>query len=213
MATKHEWRKQEKALYLPKKKPETITIPPQKFFTIQGEGNPNSEPFAERITVLYSLSYAMKMGLKKDLPQPAGYQDYTVYPLEGVWGLSEKGKAQYDGKVNKDELVYTIMIRQPDFVDEALAQQVIERTKVKKPHPLLDNAKFETIEDGPCVQMMHIGSYDDEPASFALMEAYAEAENLRRLSKQHREIYLKDFRKTPPEKLQTTLRFKVEPKS
>lgn len=102
------------------------------------------------------------------------------------------------------------MIRQPDFVTEAIFQYMLEATKVKKPHELLDRLKLETITDGPCVQMLHIGSYDDEPASFALMEKFTEQENRQRLSKRHREIYLSDFRKVPAEKLKTVLRFRVK---
>ena len=101
------------------------------------------------------------------------------------------------------------MIRQPDFVTEDLAYDTLERTKIKKPHLLLEKVKFETIEEGSCVQMLHIGSYDSEPDSFKIMEEFAKSLNLSRTSHQHREIYLSDPRKVPPEKLKTVLRFKV----
>ena len=206
---KHEWKKNEKQFYLPKIKPERITIPDFSFFTIDGEGNPNDEIFSECIGVLYSLSYAIKMSPKKGL-EPKGYYDYTVYPLEGIWDINEKAKKRYNGILNKDDLVYKVMIRQPDFVEEAYAQKIINLTKEKKPHKLLDQVKFEKISDGDCIQMMHIGSYDDEPESFKLMEEYALSQNLKRVSKIHREIYLSDARKVAPEKLKTVLRFKVK---
>jgi hypothetical protein len=206
---KHEWRKHEKELYLPKPKPTLVEVPAFSFFTISGKGNPNGDTFPAYIGVLYALSYAVKMSPKKQMA-PEGYFDYTVYPLEGVWDLSEKAKANYDGKLNKDELIFTLMIRQPDFVDQAFYQQVLELTQKKKPHPLLEQVQFETIEEGTCVQMLHKGSYEEEPASFQQMEAFAATQQVERKSKRHREIYLNDARKTAPEKLKTVLRFQVE---
>ena len=206
---KHEWRKKEKEFYLPKNNPLKIQIPEFKFFTIEGKGNPNSDTFPEYIGVLYSLSYAIKMSPKKGI-EPNGYFDYTVFPLEGVWDINEEAKKTFDGKLNKNDLIFKLMIRQPDFVDEKFAKKILELTKEKKPHKLLDKIKFEKLTDGDCVQMMHLGSYDNEPESFKLMEDFAEKENLKRISKVHREIYLNDARKTTPEKLKTVLRFKVE---
>jgi len=205
---KHEWRKKEKAVYLPKSKPELVTIPEYNFFTIEGAGNPNSESFPEYIGVLYSLSYAVKMGPKKGMA-PDGYFDYTVYPLEGIWDINEEAKKTYDGTLNKDDLVFKLMIRQPDFVDETFAQKIIELTKEKKPHALLENVKFEKLKEGHCIQMLHLGSYDDEPESFRIMEEFASNANLVRKSKVHREIYLSDARKVASEKLKTVLRFQV----
>lgn len=207
---KHEWRKKEKQFYLPKNKPGLIDIPEFKFATIAGAGNPNSPFFSECISVLYTVSYAVKMNTKKIGDKPPGYQDYTVYPLEGIWDLNEVAKKGNDGSFNKDDLVFNLMIRQPDFVDEPLFNDMLELTKKKKPHELLDQVKFQKIKDGKCIQMLHIGSYDDEPASFKLMETFAEAEGLIRIIKNHREIYLSDFRKVAPEKLKTVLRFQVK---
>ena len=206
---KHEWRKHEKELYLPKNKPVKVNVPRLKFFTIEGEGNPNSDHFPEYITVLYSLSYAVKMSPKKGW-EPDGYFEYTVYPLEGVWDINEEAKKNFTGVIDKDTLVFKLMIRQPDFVDKEFAYKVIERTKETKPHALLDNVKFESIEEGECVQMLHMGSYDNEPESFKIMEEYADANQWVRESKIHREIYLSDARKVAPEKLKTVLRFKIK---
>lgn len=204
---KHEWKKHEKEIYLPKAKPEIVRVPAFKFYTLTGEGNPNSEAFAEAIGVLYSLAYAVKM-LPKKGSTPEGYFEYTVYPLEGIWDLAEEARNKEE--LDKDKLIYKIMIRQPDFVTDSLAEQVLEATKLKKPHPLLDSVAFETIEDGLCVQMMHVGPYDEEPRTFEIMEAFCAENNLTRTSKIHREIYISDVRKTAPEKLKTVLRIFVE---
>ncbi|MEP2669452.1 MAG: GyrI-like domain-containing protein [Cyclobacteriaceae bacterium] len=205
---KYEWRKQEKAIYLPKSKPEIIDIPTYQFLTVSGAGNPNDKAFQDYIGVLYAASYAIKMTLKKRTP-PKGYTDYTVYPLEGVWDISEEAKENFTGTINKNDLVFNLMIRQPDFVDQAFVKEMIELTIKKKPHPLLEKVKFEKITDGKCIQMMHIGSYDSEPKSFQMMEAFADRNNLSRESKIHREIYITDFRKVAEDKLKTVLRFKV----
>ena len=205
---KHEWRKKEKEIYLPKNKPETVDIPEFKYFTIDGEGNPNSDAFPEYIGVLYSLSYAVKMSYKKGI-EPDGYFDYAVYPLEGVWDIKEDAKKNFTGTIKKDDLIFKLMIRQPDFVDLDFVDKIMALTKEKKPHELLDSVKFETINEGTCVQMLHLGSYDNEPESFNTMEDFAIAQRLKRFSKIHKEIYLNDARKTAPEKLKTVLRFQV----
>jgi len=206
---KHEWRKHEKELYLPGNAPVKIQVPGFGFFTVRGKGNPNDEIFPEYIGVLYSLSYAVKMSPKKGRA-PVGYFDYAVYPLEGVWDISEKAKANDNGTLDKNELVFKLMIRQPGFVDEEYALGIIEQVKRSKPHGLLDQVRFEHINDGTCIQMLHLGSYDDEPGSFQRMEDFASQQNLSRKSKVHREIYLNDARKVEPAKLKTVLRFEVE---
>ncbi len=206
---KHEWKKAEKKFYLPKTKPETITVPSYKFFMIAGQGNPNDSFFGECIGVLYSLSYAIRMSYKAGFA-PDNYFEYTVYPLEGVWDISEEAKQNYTGVLDKDSLVFNLMMRQPDFVTKEFALEALERTKKKKPHGLLEKIEFGDVEEGRCVQMMHLGSYDNEPETFRQMELYCEENNLVRMSKKHREIYLSDARKVAPEKLKTVLRFKVK---
>ena len=208
---KYEWKKKEKNIYLPKDKPELLTIPSFNFYSIEGQGNPNDEFFGEYISVLYSLSYAIKMSPKSGIA-PKDYFEYTVYPLEGIWDITDEAKANYSGKLDKNTLIFNLMIRQPNFVTEEYAQEIIERTKKKKPNKLLDFVKFITIEEDDCVQMMHLGNYDNEPKSFKIMEEFCEKNNLIRKSKQHREIYLSDVRKVIPEKLKTVLRFKVRNK-
>lgn len=205
---KHEWKKHEKNIYLPKNEPELIEIPEFRFFMIEGEGNPNSEHFAEYIAALYAVSYAVRMSPKKNAA-PEGYFEYTVYPLEGVWGLTDKGINEYDGTLDKDQLKFTLMIRQPDFVTDDFASDMIEAAAAKKKSQLINSVKFGFLNEGLCVQMLHLGPYDDEPASFTKMEQYCSSQGLNRLEKTHREIYLTDARKTEPSKLKTVLRFKA----
>ena len=206
---KHEWRKKEKDFYLPKTKPIKIDVPAVKYLTIKGKGSPTSDHFAECISALYSVSYAIKMTPKKGEIVPDGYFDYTVYPLEGEWDLNDEAKKKITGQINKDDFVYKLMIRQPDFVDDSFFSQMVELTNRKKPQELLNSLQLETITDGLCIQMMHIGSYDNEPTSFKMMEKYCNDLGLHRRSKAHREIYLNDFRKVAAYKLKTVLRFKI----
>ncbi|HWR62237.1 MAG TPA: GyrI-like domain-containing protein [Clostridia bacterium] len=204
---KYEWKKQARELYLPKRTPEIVTVPSMKFFMLDGRGNPNGEEFAEAVGVLYILSYAVKMLPKKGVI-PEGYFEYTVFPLEGVWDLAPEARGAE--VLDKDSLVYTIMIRQPDFVTEAVAHTALEAAAGKIKSPKLEAVRFGSMEEGLCVQMLHIGPYDSEPASFAAMEEFCRANGLSRTSKTHREIYISDARKTAAEKLQTVLRFKAE---
>lgn len=112
--------------------------------------------------------------------------------------------------MDKNNLAFELMIRQPSFITDDLASLSIEMTQKKKPHKLLDKVQFKTIDEGSCVQMLHTGPYDDEPESFKLMKQYCVENNFKRTSMKHREIYLSDPRKTAPKKMKTVLRFKVE---
>lgn len=202
---KVEYKKAYKALYLPKTVPEMIDVPIMKFFVLEGQGNPNEPAFQEVVEALYALSYAVKMSYKS-LEVPEGYYDYTVFPLEGVWDLIDPQK----GLKDKSNLKYNMMIRQPDFVTEALFERFLEETKKKKGLPLLDAISYQLIEEGTCCQMMHIGAYDDEQASFEKMKLYCKEQGYERVSLTHREIYISDPRKSEPSKMKTVLRFKVK---
>lgn len=229
--TKREWKKEEKSLYLPKTEPVVVEVPEMAFFVLEGQGNPNSLYFADCIEALYGAAYAVRMSHKgKEVPE--GYYEYTVYPLEGVWDLTEAGRAKQaevaikegqsgaagiegqsgakDVSALKDEFVFQLMIRQPDFLTETLATQLLEDAYKKKKNPLTLQIRFEKIREGKCIQMLHEGSYDTEPASFQKMEAFAAAQGLKRKFMTHREIYLSDARKTKPEALKTVLRFQAE---
>lgn len=208
---KIDWKKDDKQFYLPASKPVEIEIPAFKFFSVKGSGNPNDDFFADYIGVLYSLSYAVKMSPKNSFA-PRDYVEYTVYPLEGIWDLKEEAKTKPTTHLDKNDLVFNLMIRQPDFVTEEFAREVIDRTVKKKPHRLLDEVIFGIIEDGRCVQMMHSGSYDNEPQSFKIMQDFCDNEGYVRETGQHREIYLSNARRVAPEKLRTVLRFSIRDK-
>ena len=158
---------------------------------------------------MYSLAYAIKMVPRKMEIKPAGYFDFTVYPLEGVWDINEAAKKHFSGTINKKDLVYQLMIRQPDFVDEHLYCEMLNLVRQKKPNPLLNQVEFKSISDGKCIQMLHLGPFENESVSFDAMESFAQSAGHTRLSKVHREIYLSDTRKVAPEKLKTVLRFQV----
>lgn len=205
---KHEWKKEEKELYLPIKKPHLITIPKFNFILIEGKGDPNtSQEFSAAIGALYSASYTIKMLPKKGII-PQGYEDYVVYPLEGLWDLPENTK-EFD-KLDKSQFIYKIMIRQPEFVTEELFNDVLKTLKAKSDDEMVNKLKFVSLEDGLCVQMLHIGPFDDEAKSFLLMDEYANENGYKRIGKNHREIYISDFRRAKQENLKTVLRYWVE---
>jgi hypothetical protein len=207
---KYDWKKLEREIYNTKGEPYTVVVPRQSYIMIKGVGNPNNEDFSERVGALYSLAYAIKFGYRAayssdgELRARSEYSDYGVFPLEGVWTT-----ANAESLSDKDSYMYTIMIRQPDFITEAMFEAALEATRKKKPNPLLDEILFNWMEDGMSVQMLHTGSYDDEPASFARMDAFAAANALERTDSSHREIYLNDARRTAPEKRRTVLRYRV----
>ena len=209
MTGKIDYKKDEKKYYLPAEHPSLITIPEMRFFMISGKGDPNtSESFSDAVQSLYSLSYTIKMSPKSG-KAPDQYQEYTVYPLEGVWDLEQVDESTDFSKLNKSLFIFTLMIRQPDFVTESFAEEILEIVKKKKPNPKLQDARFETFQEGLCVQMMHIGPYDNEAGSFRKMELFIAEQGLSRISHTHREIYLSDPRKIAPEKMRTVLRCQI----
>ncbi len=203
---KYEWRKEEKDIYLPKQKPTLVNVPKSKYFCIKGKGNPNNKDFSERIEVLYTLSYTVRM-MPRNGYTPDGYFEYTVYPLEGLWDLTEEGRKSKT--LLKDELLYTIMIKQPDFVTNELFMKAFEIASTKKPNKLLKEFYLYEIEDGLSVQMLHIGDYDSEPETFEKMKEFIKANNLEIKTLVHREIYLSDARRVDRDKLKTVLRYRV----
>lgn len=204
---KLDFRKEYKDLYMPKKNPVIVTVPDIDFIMIDGKGDPNGEEFALATAALYSLSYAVKMSYKSD-DVPINYYNYTVFPLEGVWDLNDKTKPLTE----KSNFKYKIMIRQPDFLTAELLERFLAETKKKKSNFYLNKVEFGTIAEGLCCQMLHIGSYDDEPRSFEMMHHFCADNGFERISNNHREIYLSDPRKTEPHKLKTVLRYQVEVK-
>lgn len=191
--------------YKSKNHPVILEIPTMNYITIEGQGNPNEYPFQQAVEALYTIAYTIKMSYKKPNP-PKGYYAYTVFPLEGLWDLFDKSKPSSD----KSNYQYKLMIQQPDFVDEILFQSFKQESIKKNDNPRLYDVKFEKISDGLCCQMLHLGPYDDEPASFTIMESYVQNEGFYRLSKRHKEIYLSDPRKAEPSKMKTILRFEIK---
>lgn len=204
---KHEWKKHDKELYGAKQTPSLVIVPAQKFIMISGKGNPNDVDFSNRVAALYSLAYAVKMGYKSAATKQniqSDIHDYTVYPLEGVWKLRE------DVEFVKENLEYTIMIRQPDFIAEEMVKAALERVKVKKPNLLYDEIRFDTMQDRKCIEILHIGGFDDEPASFEKMDQFAKENGLERAEHWHREIYLNNANRVEKSKLKTILRYVVK---
>lgn len=202
---KYEWRKQEKDIYGIKGEACVIDVAPQKFISISGCGNPNNREFSEKVSALYTLSYQIKKDFKSfALKAKQEVNDYTVYPLEGVWS-----KLRETEKLVKEELQYKIMIRQPDFITWEMVEEALKAVKRKKPNQYLSDIFSETIQDGKCVQILHTGSFDDEPVTFERLEWFCKENNLGRIGSAHREIYLNNANRVSEEKLKTILRYKV----
>lgn len=204
MKVKHEWKKQEKEIYGVKMKPCVVDIPAQKYIIVSGNGNPTDEIFSDKVAALFSMAYKIKMAYKALAEKSNEITDYTVYPLEGIWRMaSEK---EY---LIKEELQYRIMIRQPDFITREMFDHTLAVIKVRKNIPYLTDISFETICDGRCVQVLHKGAFDDEPASFEVMDRYCMEHGYKRMGKEHREIYLNNANRTEKANLKTILRYKV----
>lgn len=203
---KYEWKKNEKEYYGVKQEPVLVTVPKQSFIMIQGKGNPNDTIFSEKVSALYSLAYGIKMGYKKSAKEiPTEFDDFAVYPLEGIW----KG-GNTDSELVKENLEYTIMIKQPEFITKEMVERAIENVKKKKTSHYLDEINFDTIDSETCVQVLHIGTYDDEPATFNKMDKFTEENGLKRCEEVHREIYLNNANRVSSDKLKTIIRYKVK---
>ncbi|MCR5600575.1 MAG: GyrI-like domain-containing protein [Ruminococcus sp.] len=204
-----DYKKEYKEFYLPKSKPEIVTVPPMVFVAVRGSGDPNEEDgeYKKAIEVLYGISYTLKMSKKTD-HRIEGWFDYVVPPLEGFW--KQEGTVGIDYS-RKSDLKWTAVIRLPEFVTKADFDWAVEQASAKKK---LDCSKAEylTYEEGLCVQCMHIGSYDDEPATVELIDGYAQEMGFDTDitdERPHHEIYLSDPRRTAPEKLKTVIRHPV----
>lgn len=201
---KFEWKKQEKEIYEAVATPCIVDVPPQKYIVIVGSSNPNGEIFSNKVAALFSTAYQIKKVYKLLAEKSCVITDYSVYPLEGLWRKSSEKES-----LVKEELQYRIMIRQPNFITEEIFENALEEVRSKKANPHLASISFETICDGKCVQILHKGAFDDEPASFAVMDRYCLAHGYRRTEKAHREIYLNNANRTKTANLKTILRYKV----
>lgn len=195
---------------MPKDKPEIVTIPKMNYIAVRGKGNPNEEDceYKKSIELLYGIAYTIKMSKKGD-HKIEGYFDYVVPPLEGFWWQENVDGIDYS---HKENFQWISVIRLPDFVTKADFDWAIEEATRKKK---IDFSKVEflEIEEGLCVQCMHSGSYDDEPATVAAMDKFIADngyENDISDTRRHHEIYLSDARKVAPEKLKTVIRHPIK---
>lgn len=204
-----DYKKEYKEFYMPKNKPSIVTVPPMHYIAVRGQGDPNAEggAYKRAIELLYGVAYTIKMS-KKGSRQIEGYFDYVVPPLEGFWWQDGVCGVDY---AHKEAFQWISVIRLPDFVKKADFDWAIQEAARKKK---TDFSKVEWLayDEGLCVQCMHIGAYDNEPATVALMHAYMEQQGYalditgKRL---HHEIYLSDARKVAPEKLKTVIRHPI----
>lgn len=202
-----DFKKEQKDLYQPKTTPSIIDVPKMVFIAVDGKGDPNtSAEYTTAIETLYGLSYSIKMNNKPIL-------EYVVPPLEGFWNVDDdKFKGGGAAITDKSKFSWTMLIRQPDFVTNEIFE--VAKTALAKKKPNLDTSKarLEKITEGLCVQVMHIGSYDDEPATIAILDKYA-VDNGYEVdmtgNRRHHEIYISDPRKTTKDKLKTVLRHPI----
>ncbi len=194
-----DFKKEYKELYNPKKSPEVITVPKANYIAVRGKGNPNEEggAYQQAIGILYAISYTLRMSYKTDY-KINGFFEYVVPPLEGFWWQDDTTGVDY---TNKDSFNWISVIRLPDFVSKDDFDWAVEMATKKKK---LDcsSAEFLTIDEGLCVQIMHVGAYDDEPESVAKMDAYLQENGyINDITdvRMHHEIYLSDPRKGAPE--------------
>ena len=207
-----DYKKEYKEFYLPKKKPEIVTVPKMNYIAVKGCGAPNKEDgeYKNSISILYALAFTIKMSKLTDY-RIEGYFDYVVPPLEGFWW--QQGVTQIDYS-RKDAFQWISVIRLPDFVSEKDFNWAKQQVKTKKGIDC-SNAQFLTIEEGLCVQIMHIGSYDDEPETITLMDKFIKENgyiNDFSNTRMHHEIYLSDARRVAPEKLKTVIRHPIRKK-
>lgn len=205
-----DFKKAYKALYMPQNVPELITVPPANYIAVRGHGDPNEEggAYKQAIEILYSVAYTLKMSYKTE-HQIEGFFEYVVPPLEGFWWQEGADSADY---TNKSTFNWISVLRLPAFVTEADVHWAVE-TASKKKKLDCSPVEFMTIDEGLCVQMMHLGSYDDEPASVAKMDAFLSENGLVNdfsSERLHHEIYLSDARRVAPEKRKTVIRHPVK---
>ena len=207
-----DFKKEYKEFYMPKGKPEIVTVPKMNYIAVRGKGNPNEDDgdYKKSIELLYGIAYTIKMSKKGD-HKIEGYFDYVVPPLEGFWWQDDVDGIDYS---HKENFQWISVIRLPDFVTKVDFVWAIEEATRKKKMDF-SKVEFLEIEEGLCVQCMHSGSYDDEPATIAAMDKFIADngyENDISDTRRHHEIYLSDPRKVAPEKLKTVIRLPIRKK-
>ena len=204
-----DFKKEYKEFYMPKNKPEIVSIPAANYIAVRGTGDPNEEGgvYQQAIGVLYAVAYTLKMSYKTDY-RIEGFFDYVVPPLEGFWWQDNVEGIDY---TDKSTFNWISVIRLPDFITKKDFDWAVE-TATKKKKLDCSKAEFLTVDEGLCVQIMHIGPFDNEPATVAVMDRYIAEngyENDFSDSRLHHEIYLSDARKVPPEKWKTVIRHPI----
>ena len=205
-----DYKKEFKEFYMPASKPSIVTIPKMNYLAVRGKGNPNDEigEYKDSIGLLYAIAFTIKMSYKGP-HKINGYFEYVVPPLEGFWWQNGSDTIDYS---NKSGFNFISLIRLPDFVTKCDFDWAIqEATKKKKTD--FSKVEFLTYDEGVCVQSMHVGSYDDEPKTVALMREYITANGYEldiTENRYHHEIYLNDPRKCAAEKLKTVIRHPIK---
>ena len=205
-----DFKKEYKEFYLPKNKPQIVNVPKANYIAIRGQGNPNEEggAYQQAIGILYAVAYTLKMSYKTDY-KIAGFFEYVVPPLEGFWWQNGIHGVDYS---KKDEFNWISIIRLPDFITRENFDWAVKTASEKKKVDC-SKAEFLTIEEGLCVQIMHTGSFDDEPASLEKMDKYLAENGYEKdfsETRLHHEIYLSDPRKSTPDKQKTVIRHPVK---
>ena len=204
-----DFKKEYKEFYMPKNKPEIVIVPKANYIAVRGKGDPNEEngAYQQAISVLYAVAYTLKMSYKTDY-KIKGFFEYVVPPLEGFWRQENTESADY---TDKSAFNWISVIRLPDFITKEDFEWAVENAAKKKKIDC-SAVEYMTVDEGLCVQIMHTGSYDDEPATVAVMDNYLEQNgyvNDINDSRQHHEIYLSDPRKSAPEKWKTVIRHPI----
>ena len=205
-----DYKKEYKEFYMPKNKPEIVKIPPMNYVAVRGKGNPNVEggDYQQAISILYTVAYTLKMSYKTDY-KIEGFFEYVVPPLEGFWWQDNIKGIDYS---SKETFNWISVIRLPDFITERDFAWAVE-TAAKKKKIDCSPAEFLTIDEGLCVQIMHLGSFDSEPTTVALMDNYLKEQGfMNDLNEQrlHHEIYMSDARRVAPEKWKTVIRHPIK---
>ena len=204
-----DFKKEYKEFYLPPSKPGIVEIPGMNYLAVRGQGDPNAEDsdYKASIGLLYGVAFTLKMSWRSGHPIE-GYFDYVVPPLEGFWW--QEGRVGID-YAHKEDFRFLSVIRLPDFVTEEDFLWARAEAAAKKGADF-SRVEFLPLEEGLCVQMLHVGPYDDEPVSIARMEDYLRQQGFRpdfSETRLHHEIYLSDARKVPPERRRTVLRHPI----
>ena len=204
-----DFKKEYKEFYMPKNKPEIVIVPKANYIAVKGKGDPNEEggAYQQAISVLYAVAYTLKMSYKTD-HKIVGFFEYVVPPLEGFWWQDHIAGVDY---TDKSAFNWISVIRLPDFITKEDFEWAVD-TAAKKKKLDCSSAEFLTLEEGLCVQIMHIGPFDDEPATVAIMDQYLREngyENDMTGPRLHHEIYLSDARKVEPSKWKTVIRHPI----